>query len=132
VRRPYPPGCASALCASLNHSSATRSHTSLSSGFIDFSANCRACSACSRYRAASSDMVAELPSTAQFAFQPTLYVGALHGVRLATVGASQNAFRLAPGQHELQWLVTLRADRRRRLNVRHGPAKRVPLSKNTK
>ena len=131
-RLPYPFARASALCASLSHSSATRSHTSLSRGFIDFSANCRACSACSRYRAASSDMIADLLSTAQFAFQPTLYVGAQHGVGLTTISASQNALRLTPGQHELHWLVTLRADGRRGLNVRHGPAKRVPLSKNTK
>jgi hypothetical protein len=54
--RPYSFAWISALCASLSHSPATRSHTSLSSGFLNFSATCRASSARSRYCVASSNM----------------------------------------------------------------------------
>jgi hypothetical protein len=47
---------ASAVSASLSHSSATRSHASLSSGLIALSACCRASSACLRNLDASSAM----------------------------------------------------------------------------
>jgi hypothetical protein len=59
-----------APCASLNHSMATRSHTSLSIEFIDFSENRLASSARFRYCRTSSEVTARSQSIASFARRP--------------------------------------------------------------
>jgi hypothetical protein len=59
----YPSGLPSADSASLSHSSATRSHASLSSGLITFAACSRASSACLRYLAESCDMTTIMHET---------------------------------------------------------------------
>ena len=60
---------------------------------------------------------AALLSLAQFAVKPAVCFRDLHGVKLAAVNAAQHADALC--KHQLHGLSTLRADRRRGLELGH-------------
>jgi hypothetical protein len=60
---------------------------------------------------------AALPSLAQFSVKPAVCFRDLHGVGLAAVNAAQHASALC--QHQMHGLSTLRADRRRGLELGH-------------